>query len=193
MQKRIFIIGLGNPGKKYKNTRHNIGKILIEHLVNKYKIKMSPGRGRFYFGKKNTNFPLESEIFLVETTTYMNLSGESVYDVISQFEARPEELLIVCDDFNLPFENIRLRLSGSDGGQKGLRSIIEVLNTDQFPRLRMGIAPDEEFDAIDFVLSEFSEKEKKALPEILERSGKCIETLLLDGPQKAMGVTNKKI
>ncbi|MCK5076388.1 MAG: aminoacyl-tRNA hydrolase [Calditrichia bacterium] len=190
MLERIFVIGLGNPGKEYEKTRHNIGEIFINYLIDQYKIEMTPGRGRFYFGKKNTT---QYEIYLIKTTTYMNLSGDAVRDIVFEFDAKPEELLIVCDDFNLPFENIRLRLSGSDGGQKGLRSIIEALETNKIPRIRIGIANESQFEAVDFVLSEFTEDENKKIAEVLERARKCLNTLMADGPYKAMGIYNKKI
>ena len=190
MYNQFFVVGLGNPDKKYEKTRHNIGHLFIDYLVAQYEIKMSPGKGRFYFSR---SFLSGVPVYLIKTSTYMNLSGLAVIDVLNLFNASPEELLIVCDDLNLPFENIRLRLSGSDGGQKGLRSVIESLGSHKFPRLRLGIGNNITDDAVNYVLDYFGQIETEKLVDIFSRSKECVEMILSDSPQEAMGVFNKRI
>ncbi len=190
MKKRLFVIGLGNPGKEYELTRHNIGKMFIEFMVERNHVKMSPGKGRFYFGVTESE---DRILYMAVPTTYMNLSGSAVKELSEQFKVSPEELLIVCDDLNLPFGYIRLRMSGSDGGQKGLRSVIENLETENVPRLRLGIGNNENTDAKDYVLDLFEESEKERLSEIFEESYECIITMLQESPEKAMSRFNKRV
>ncbi len=190
MENQLFVVGLGNPGDEYKNTRHNIGHLFLDYLYDWYKLKKTPGKGPFYFSFKNI---CSTKIFLVKTSTFMNISEEAVVPLLRQFKGSPSQLLIVCDDFNLPFGELRLRLKGSDGGQKGLRSILERFNTKEIPRLRLGIGIDQPFDPIRFVLSEFSDEEKKQLKTIFEYGRKSIETFVCNGPSKAMSLYNKYV
>ncbi|RMG39075.1 MAG: aminoacyl-tRNA hydrolase [Methanobacteriota archaeon] len=190
MENQLFVVGLGNPGEKYQYTRHNIGHLFIDYLYEQYKVKKTPGKGPFYFASKKF---CSTKIFLVKTSTFMNISAEAVVSLLRQFNGDPSQLLIVCDDFNLPFGELRLRLKGSDGGQKGLRSVLERFNTQDIPRLRMGIGIDGDFDPIDFVLSEFTDEEKKQLVTIFESGKKCIETFVCHSPSKAMSLYNKYV
>ncbi|GAB4180159.1 MAG: aminoacyl-tRNA hydrolase [Calditrichia bacterium] len=190
MLNQLIVVGLGNPGEKYEYTRHNIGHLFIDYLVQQYKLKKTPAKGAFYLYKKNL---CQVKLLLVKTRTFMNISDEAVISVVRQFNATPKELLVVCDDFNLPYGTIRLRLRGSDGGQKGLRSIITRLGTQEIPRLRLGIGVDEPFDPIDFVLTPFSENEKESLTTIFNFAKRSLETYICNGPQKAMSEFNKNV
>lgn len=190
MINQLFVVGLGNPGEKYRFTRHNVGHLFIEYLFNEYKVKRTQGKGPFYFATKNI---CGRKIFLVKTNTFMNISKDAVLYLLGQFNGLPQELIIVCDDFNLPFGVLRLRLRGSDGGQKGLKSIINALDTNKIARLRIGIGVEEDFDPVEFVLSEFTEEEKEKLPIIFKNAKMSIETFVCQGAQKAMSLYNKNV
>ena len=157
------IFGLGNPGKRYLNTRHNIGFILLDYIQSIYKVPFRAGKGDYYF----MQFELDHETVLcVKPTTYMNLSGIAVRQVVEQFDVDLNNILVVLDDFQLPFGTLRFRKKGSAGGHNGLKSIIAELGTETFARLRFGIGDDFE-DPIDFVLSDFTPSEIEGLREVL--------------------------
>lgn len=184
-----LIVGLGNPGKKYANTRHNIGFMVVDELA----------RIKNILFKKEAKFKGEiakaaaEEIFVLKPLTYMNLSGESVRAVTDYYQIPLENILVVSDDFALPFGELRLRPGGSSGGQNGLKSIEEELQTNQYPRLRFGIGSPNGQPAEDYVLEAFTKAEEKALTEIIERAVNAIETWLTLGIEKAMMTVNRKI
>lgn len=190
MERQLIIVGLGNPGEKYRYTRHNIGHLFIEYLWNVYKLKGTRGKGPFYFASRNI---CSAKIFLVKTDTFMNISDEAVVPLLKQCQGQISDLVIVCDDFQLPFGSIRLRKRGSDGGQKGLRAILHRFNTLEITRLRLGIGQTEPFDPVEFVLSPFSKGELDKLPLIFEEGKKCIETLICESLEKAMSLFNKNV
>ncbi|MFH1846551.1 MAG: aminoacyl-tRNA hydrolase [Candidatus Omnitrophota bacterium] len=184
-----IIVGLGNPGLRYKNTRHNAGFLAIERLAQKLNIRL---KKKGFQGKYGIGCFLKEEIMLFEPLTYMNLSGEAVKGVSSSKGIRLEnELLVITDDFNLDFGIIRLRKQGSAGGHNGLKSIIGHLGKD-FARLRIGIgeAP-EQGDVSSYVLSRFSRKEKAELDIVLDEAIECVVTWISSGSQKAMSKYNK--
>ena len=184
------IIGLGNPGKRYEKTRHNIGFMILDEISGRF-------NGKF---KKETNNYLSAKVFihsipsfLLKPITYMNNSGLAVKQFTSYYKFENfSNLLIVLDDINLPFGTIRLRDQGSSGGQKGLQSIIKALNTENIPRLRIGVG-DQFEDAIDHVLSTFTRKEKKLLPDIINLAADAVETFIVNGIAKAMNDFNRNI
>ena len=171
MNTSYLIIGLGNPGKIYQKTRHNVGFIVLDILAERYKRR---------FKKIQNNFSLTSIIQnskiirLLKPLTFMNLSGIAVVAGINQFDIVLSNVLIVCDDINLKFGTLRIRSKGSDGGQKGLRSIISMLSTQNFPRLRVGIGNHFD-DAADYVLSPFNSTEKKVLPPIIQSAADAVD------------------
>jgi PTH1 family peptidyl-tRNA hydrolase len=183
------VLGLGNPGDQYSGTRHNIGKNTVIGLIEKLGLPLEPGRGEFVFARDP-----ERDLFLALNTTYINLSGISAVDILERFEVGPEDLLVVCDDFYLPFGTLRIRRSGGDGGHNGLNSIIASLGTEDFPRLRIGVGPlPEGVDAGDFVLSEFPRPEEEHLGEIMEAAGEALLAVFADGLDRAMSVHNRKV
>jgi PTH1 family peptidyl-tRNA hydrolase len=146
----ILIVGLGNPGKKYQNTRHNIGWMVVGKLA-----------------QKDENF---SEVKFLIPEGYMNLVGKEVKEKAFYFKIPPENIWVVTDDLDLPWGSVRVRLAGSSGGHKGLESVINYLGTDQFPRIRLGIGrPPEKLPAEKYVLAQFSLQEKKFLKVILDK------------------------
>jgi len=185
-----IIVGLGNPGLRYRNTRHNAGFMVVSALAGKYRIavKKRGFGGRYGVGKIGP-----SEVLLFEPLTYMNLSGPAVKAVCSTHLRDMEDLLVVSDDLNLDLGRMRLRDKGSDGGHNGLKSIIGVMG-DGFSRLRlgvgMGMVPE---DMPSFVLSPFARKDQKPLREMIERAVEGIEMWLDLGTRDAMRRVNSPL
>lgn len=168
-----------------------MGYMVIDSIVNTEGVTLKPGRSDYVFGE----FTYEgTNIILVKPLKFMNLSGVPVSEAKRFFDIETDDLLIVLDDVNLPFGNIRLRKSGSDGGHKGLASVIYHLETESFPRLRIGIGkPDDDTPLSEYVLLNFLEDEQKQLPEIVKYSVESIKMWVSKGIEKAMNFTNKKI
>ena len=183
------IFGLGNPGKRYLNTRHNIGFILLDYIQSIYKVPFRAGKGDYYF----MQFELGHETVLcVKPTTFMNLSGIAVHQVVEQFEVDLNNILVVLDDFQLPFGTLRFRKKGSAGGHNGLKSIIAELGTETFARLRFGIGDNFE-DPIDFVLSDFTPSEIEGLREVLlPAAHQGIVVWVKEGIDQAMSQFNRQ-
>jgi PTH1 family peptidyl-tRNA hydrolase len=185
----FLIVGLGNPGDDYAQTRHNLGFMLVDKLAGETGISVKRRECQSSIGSG----VIESErVKLVKPQTYMNLSGEAVGCLTSKYEIDPtRSLIVISDDLALPFGTIRLRQRGSAGGHNGLKSIIASLGTNEFMRLRIGIEPEHPLsDSKKFVLSEFSREEKRALDEILERSAQAVRSVIGDGIAKAMSLYN---
>lgn len=186
-----LIAGLGNPGKDYEYTRHNLGFLVVQRLAKKLKLKFtlsSLTNGMTAQGDFDGQ-----EICLLAPLTYMNNSGVAIKQLISKKELSVEDILVVCDDYNLDFQQIRLRAKGSDGGHNGLSSVIEHLGTEQFARLRMGIGyPPDGKDSVDYVLEEFKKKEKDHLDSFIEEAVSCCVTWLKNGIDAAMDQHNKR-
>ena len=185
-----LIVGLGNPGFRYRNTRHNVGFLAIKELSKKLKVSINKKKYDGVFGKGS--FGME-EIVLFMPQTYMNLSGEAVKKLIRKINVKPEDLLVICDDFNLKLGFIRLKRQGSYGGHNGLESIIGSLGTEKFPRLRIGIGQDTKLsDVVRFVLTSFKGDEKPALKEAIKEARDCAISWLGDGAETAMTKFNRK-
>ncbi|HEV2762866.1 MAG TPA: aminoacyl-tRNA hydrolase [Pyrinomonadaceae bacterium] len=185
-----LIVGLGNPGARYEWTRHNLGFMLIDRLARAAGREVKRAECRALVGRAE----VEGEtVELVKPQTYMNLSGESVACLVRKregFEAA-RDLLVVSDDIALPFGTIRLRARGSSGGQKGLKNIIDVLRTDEFPRLRIGIRPEHPVgDTSRYVLEEFPRGERAEVEKVLERCEDALRSVIRDGIEKAMSLYN---
>jgi PTH1 family peptidyl-tRNA hydrolase len=184
-----LIVGLGNPGESYKNTRHNLGYRVVDSLASKINKSFKPGKGNYLFCEIEEE--KEKRFFLLKPLTYMNVSGEVVVDALDHFSLSQENLLVLCDDINLPLGKIRIREKGTDGGHKGLKSIIYNLNSIFFARLRMGIgeAP-EGMELEEFVLREFSEKEKQTVEKMIEKACTAVENTLIWGIEDSMSRFN---
>jgi PTH1 family peptidyl-tRNA hydrolase len=178
-----LVVGLGNPGPKYHGTRHNIGFDLIDRLV--------PETGRFPFTRKFEGLLAEIEIdyrrvLLLKPDTFMNLSGRSVSQAVRFYKLDLSDVLVVCDDLNLPVGKLRIRTGGSDGGQKGLRDISAQLGTDQYPRLRIGIGEAPEGQAVDYVLGRFRGPEKARIDDALILASQAVAVWASQGVHAAM-------
>jgi len=189
---RYLITGLGNPGREYAGTRHNLGFMVIDHLAERLGIALHAGRGEYRISSPHPLPGTDREIVLLKPLTFMNNSGLAVREVVHYFKFELPHLLVVLDDLQLPFGNLRLRSKGSDGGQKGLRSIIQALGTQAVPRLRIGIGFAREQDATSFVLSRFSKAEREALPDLIARAAEAVLDFCRHGLAYAMNRYNLK-
>ena len=182
-----IIVGLGNPGFRYRNTRHNVGFMALDVLAKRHglKIKKKGFHGEYGIGRISGQ-----EVALLKPMTFMNLSGESVEALCSSRLETKSDLLVVNDDIDLPFESIRMREKGSSGGHNGLRSIIDRMGSD-FARLRIGVMQEEApVDTASFVLSRFTNEEKSKISGIIECAADCIEAWLDKGVREAMNLYN---
>jgi PTH1 family peptidyl-tRNA hydrolase len=182
-----LVVGLGNPGSKYQATRHNIGFEVVDRLAQ--------GGSGVSFARKFDGLIAETEIdfhrvLLLKPETFMNLSGRSVGQVMRFYQLGLADLLVVCDDLNLPLGKIRIRGGGSDGGQKGLRDISAQLGTDDYARLRLGIGQRGEMDAADFVLSRFRSSERPAIDDALILAAQAVAVWVTQGLPTAMNRFN---
>ena len=184
-----LVVGLGNPGEKYENTRHNVGFLTVDELAERARVPVQKLKHR---ALTNTLEVGGVKVLLMKPVTYMNLSGEAVREAAAFYKIPPERILVVCDDISLPTGKLRLRRSGSAGGHNGLKSIIAQLHSDQFPRLKMGVGqkPHPDYDLADWVLGKFSPADAKIMNEAAERACDAIECLLSQGMDKAMAKFN---
>jgi peptidyl-tRNA hydrolase, PTH1 family len=184
-----MIAGLGNPGKKYERTRHNVGFMVIEELR-----RTLPGNApiRRFDAEISERATDLGRLVLLKPQTFMNLSGNAVSAAVRWYRVPLEQLLIVYDDLDLPFGQLRLRPSGSSGGHNGIASIIERLGTDKFPRLRLGIGRSEQSSTIGYVLSRFNTAEEKQLNECIARAAEAALAWHSDGIEVAMNRFNRR-
>ena len=194
-----LIVGLGNPGNKYKNTRHNIGFLIIDKLAEFFKINSFRSEDDYLLA--DTEYKSHT-VALLKPQTFMNLSGVAVKEFYERYEVEAEDMLIVYDDLNLDFGTLRMRPSGSDGGQKGIQSVIYHMETEFIPRLRIGIRNDEElekfkyddkYDLAEFVLSGFTPGELEQIGKITDASVNAVLSLIENGLRDTMNNFNKNI
>lgn len=180
------IVGLGNPGRKYSETRHNIGFKVLEELARRHGVQKEESRFDAIIGHISLN---GHKVLLVKPLTYMNLSGKAVQPLLHWYKAELSNLIVVYDDMDLPVGTLRLRAEGGSGGHKGLTNIIERLASREFARLRLGIGrPDGE--AIDWVLGTFGPEEKEIVAEMVTRAADALECWNAQGIVKAMNEYN---
>jgi len=182
-----LVVGLGNPGHSYRNTRHNIGFLTIERLAQRHGIVLKKQKYNSIFGEKGAG---KEKVVLIKPQTFMNLSGESVGVFVRKFKVPLQELLVVCDDVNLDFGVLRLRQKGSAGGHHGLESIISAVKENGFPRLRIGIAGSNIKDLTNYVLEPFDKVQSKSLESVLDEACDTVDTWLDEGINKAMNKYN---
>lgn len=184
-----IIAGLGNPGSKYEKTRHNVGFQVIDRLASKYHIDMNMKKHKAITG---TGVIEGVKVLLVKPQTYMNLSGESIREVIDFYKVDPEEeLLVIYDDISLHPGQLRIRKKGSAGGHNGIKNIIQHLGTQTFPRIKVGVGEKPEgYDLADYVLGHFSKEDAKEMEDAYDRAVQAAAVILTDGPDKAMNDYN---
>ncbi len=190
----FFIVGLGNPGSQYKWTRHNVGFEVIDKLSYDYNINVNKNKFKANFGE---GIIKGKKVMLIKPMTYMNLSGEAVRDILGYYKGNINELIVICDDVNIPVGDIRIRAKGSAGGQKGMENIIYHIENDCFARIRVGIGPKpNEFDLKNFVLSKFKKSEDNDIINALTDAAKAAEEIICDsvkGVNNAMNLFNKRL
>ena len=191
-----LIVGLGNPEPKYDNTRHNIGFAAIDAISRSWQASLSENR-KFKGEYAETTAPGGNKIHLLKPLTYMNLSGQSIGAVTSWYKIKPESVLVIYDDMDLPVGRVRLRLEGSAGGHNGMKSTVSHLNSKKFPRLRIGIGRPknpaiEQNGTISHVLGKFSPEENQVMSSVLDYVVECVELCLKKGVEKAMNDCNRK-
>lgn len=186
-----LIVGLGNPGRQYEGTRHNMGFDVIDKLVEEYHIPQAGVKFNAMYGKGNIG---GQSVLLMKPLSYMNLSGGPVRDMANYFKIDPEtEMIVIYDDIDLAPGQLRIRKKGSAGGHNGMKDIIKQLGTQNFVRIKVGVgAKPEGWDLADHVLGRFSTEERKLVEESQERACKATELILADSPDAAMNEFNKK-
>ncbi|MBN4062271.1 aminoacyl-tRNA hydrolase [Bacteroidales bacterium AH-315-I05] len=186
---KYLIVGLGNPGKEYENTRHNIGFKVLDALAEESGTSFLDKRHAFIASSKFKGRTL----VLLKPTTFMNLSGKAINYWLQKEKISLDKLLVITDDIALPFGTLRMRAKGSDGGHNGLSHIIETLGTGEFPRLRFGVGSDfHQGQQVDYVLSEWVEEEKKTLPERILKAIEMVKSLATIGINRTMSTLNNK-
>jgi len=184
-----IVCGLGNPGKQYENTRHNMGfrtlDVLSDRLstpIKSLKFKALLGEGRIGMEK----------VLLVKPQTFMNLSGESLREIVAFYKVEPEKLIVIYDDIDLPTGQLRIKAGGSSGTHNGMRSVIYQLQFDNFPRIRVGLGKDPNLPLDVFVISKPSDEEQKKLDQAVKNAADAVEMIIKDGINTAMNKYNTK-
>lgn len=196
-----LIVGLGNPGARYHNTRHNAGFLVIDKLAEFFKIETFEFENNFLYAVTDYNDKQDNKIqvVLMKPLTYMNLSGEAVKYFYDKYEIEKENILIIYDDVNIDLGTLRLRPSGSDGGQNGIKSIIYHMETDEIPRLRFGIKNGGEFEVLrakedfslaEYVLQPFEENELELFERSIERAKDAVISFINNGIKESMNLYN---
>lgn len=184
-----LVVGLGNPDKKYERTRHNAGWLALDYIADKYGCNVNKIKYKSLVGNCTIG---DAKVMLMKPTTYMNNSGQAVVEAMNFYKIPPEKVIVIFDDISLDVGKMRIRSKGSDGGQKGMRSIIYLSGSDKFPRIKIGIGakPNSNWDLADWVLSKFTDDEFKMLNQMFDDAAKAVE-LIIDGKtDRAMNMFN---
>ncbi len=184
-----IVAGLGNPDKKYDNTRHNVGFMTLDYIADKTDTKINRVKFKSTVGVGTIS---GHRVLFMKPSTYMNNSGEAVVDAMKFYKIPPENVIVLLDDVNLDVGKMRIRTKGSDGGQKGMRSIIYLSGSDMFPRIKIGVGkkPHPDYDLASWVLSKFTNNELKDLKTIAENSLKAVELIIDKKTDRAMNLFN---
>lgn len=182
-----LIVGLGNPGPEYSGTRHNVGFDAIDRLAKAHGIRMDVRKHRAVLGTGQIG---GVPVVLCKPMTYMNLSGQAVAPILKQYGLKPERLVVIADELDLPAGKVRMRPKGGAAGHNGHRSIQGSLGTQEYPRIRIGVDSPDDRATVDHVLSKFHPTERKVIDEALARTLAGIETLVAEGIEKALTVVN---
>ena len=184
-----LLVGLGNPGTQYENTRHNVGFLVADELAERQNAPIQ----RLKFKALTNLLTISGEkVLVMKPVTYMNLSGEAVRPAADFYKIPPEHIIVISDDTALDVGKLRIRKSGSAGGHNGLKSIIQHLGTDQFPRIRVGVGkkPHPDYDLADWVLGKFQGEDQKGIAAAVERCADAVECYIKEGPDRAMNKFN---
>ena len=185
----FIIAGLGNPGDKYAFTRHNAGFLAVDYLCDKYSFKVDRSRFKALCGEITV---AGKRGLVMKPQTFMNNSGEAIREAADFYKIAPENIIVFCDDISLSPGKLRVRKKGSDGGHNGLKSIIYQLNSDAFPRVKIGVGakPHPDYDLVDWVLGTFSDEDKKLIFDALTRAADGLELIVSGDYERAMNLLN---
>lgn len=187
----MIIVGLGNPGTKYENTRHNAGFIVLDYFAEKMNIKIKDKGFNSLYGTTSVN---GERLILAKPQTYMNLSGEAVKSLASYYKENPENIIIIFDDIELPLGQIRIRREGSGGTHNGMKNIISELNSTNIKRIRIGLGSDKNMDLKDYVLGKFTKEQQEILEKMSEKISLALSDFIIDKDfDKLMQKCNGKI
>ena len=184
-----MLVCLGNPGDQYENTRHNVGFMVADQLGERYRLPIQ----KLKFKALTNVFTISGEkVLVMKPVTYMNLSGEAVRPAADFYKIPPEHIIVISDDTALDVGKLRIRKGGSAGGHNGLKSIIQHLGTDQFPRLKLGVGgkPHPDYNMADWVLGQLQGEDKKVMEQAVKRAADAVECLLAEGIDRAMNKFN---
>jgi len=189
-ERRWLIAGLGNPGSKYEKTWHNLGFLVVDRLAERNGLRFSRKECQALVGAGKLG---PADVWLAKPQTFMNLSGASLAQLLAKYELGPANLLLVYDDLDLPWTNIRVRPKGSSGGHKGVQSTIREIGSSEFARVRLGIHPGHPIgDGAEFVLSPIRRGQAKELEELLDAASRAVESIVTEGVEKAMAGFNRR-
>lgn len=178
MDNFFIIVGLGNPGRKYEGTRHNMGFDTIDKLAKEYSIKVNKNKFKALYGEGRMG---TTKVILVKPQTFMNLSGESVRDIVEWYKVPLSNLILIFDDIDIGLGEVRIKRKGSAGSHNGMKSVIYQLADDEFPRVKIGVgAAPTEMDLADYVMSHFSRADRKIIDESIDRAAKAVQ-MIVDG------------
>lgn len=183
------VVGLGNPGERYAQTKHNIGFITIDYLAEQHNIKVNKIKHKAVIGEGTIG---GEKVLLVKPSTFMNLSGQSVMEIMNFYKVPIENLIVIYDDIDLPVGKVRIRQSGSSGTHNGMRNIIYLLNNQGYPRIRIGVGKQPDYmDLGDYVMTKFNEEEKPLIRDAVKNSALAVEEIVKNGINTAMNKYNK--
>jgi len=185
-----LIVGLGNPGDKYRYTKHNVGFMVLDYFASLHNINISKVKHKAVLGESLIG---QEKVILAKPQTYMNLSGESVQELMDWYKEDISKLIVIYDDVDLPVGRIRIKPEGSSGTHNGMKSVIYLLNTDKFPRLRVGIGKQPEYmDLADYVLGRFKDEDIPLMEETIKKSALAVEEIIINGVNSAMNKYNRE-
>jgi PTH1 family peptidyl-tRNA hydrolase len=185
-----LIVGLGNPGIEYQFTPHNLGFLTVDRLAERLKVSIGNRHAKAVTGRGKIG---EEDILLAKPETFMNLSGMSVRELAVKYEASPADLIVIHDELDLPFGTVRIKLRGGSAGHNGLESIFGALGTQEFVRVRLGIAPEHPVrDGASYVLAQFKKSQYEAVDQLLDTAADAVTAIVTDGAQAAMNRFNRR-
>jgi PTH1 family peptidyl-tRNA hydrolase len=185
-----IVVGLGNPGKEYEKTRHNIGFRAIDLLCENLGVECKKSKFKSLIGEGKI---AQSRVLIMKPQTFMNLSGQAVLEAMSFYKLTPEKVIVIFDDITLDVGRLRIRAKGSDGGHRGMRNIIELSGSDAFPRIKLGVGqkPHPDYDTKDWVLSKFSSEDEKILSDSTKNAAEAVKCIITKDISTAMNRFNK--
>ena len=185
----FLIAGLGNPGEEYENTPHNLGFMVIDRLAESHTIRVVRKEN---FSRVGLGSIKEKQVALAKPQTYMNLSGPSVRGLLERYELKPDRLILVYDELDLPWGSLKIKPKGSAAGHKGAKSVIAALGTSEFVRVRIGIHPGNSVDGESFVLRPFKKSQQQEVDDAVTRGAEAVESIIAEGVEKSMTVFNRR-